>query len=117
MDAPHPAGASQQNGSIEEYPLTPATAQAIQRYVQEARPQGFGPELFLTLHAPFRRLSSGALYGVVRSSLEELALGLRNGFKMPGPATHREGNQSSDRVGLPILWGEVCPSQEHRAPA
>jgi len=52
----------------------------------------------------------------------KLAPGLRTVSYSPAKpqlrtATHRERKHSSVQVGLPILWGKVCPLQEHRAPA
>jgi len=45
---------------------------AIQRYLKKARPECARKELFLTLHAPFRRLSAGALYHLTSSLLHRL---------------------------------------------
>ena len=59
---------------VQEYPLTPATGQAIRRYLEAARPDCARRELFLTLHAPFRRLSPGALYRVTHSLMERLQI-------------------------------------------
>ena len=42
---------------VQEYPLTAATGKAIQRYLKRARPECARKEVFLTLRAPFRRLS------------------------------------------------------------
>jgi integrase/recombinase XerD len=57
---------------VQEHPLTPATGQAIQRYLKRARPQCARQELFLTCKAPFRRLSAGALYHLTSSWLQRL---------------------------------------------
>ena len=57
---------------VQEYPLTSATGKAIQRYVKSARPQCTRKEVFLTLRAPFRRLSPGALYHLTSSLMERL---------------------------------------------
>jgi site-specific recombinase XerD len=59
---------------VQEYPLTTATGQAIGRYLEAARPDCARRELFLTLHAPFRQLSPGALYRVTCSGLERLEI-------------------------------------------
>lgn len=59
---------------IQEYPLTPAMALALRRYLEEARPDCARRELFLTLHAPFRRLSAGALYQVTHGLMERLQI-------------------------------------------
>jgi site-specific recombinase XerD len=57
---------------VQEHPLTTATGKAIQRYLKKARPECARKELFLTLHAPFRRLSAGALYHLTSSLLHRL---------------------------------------------
>ena len=57
---------------LQEYPLTATTGKAIQRYLKTARPACAQKEPFLTLHAPFRRLSTGALYHLTSSLLERL---------------------------------------------
>jgi site-specific recombinase XerD len=57
---------------VQEQPLTTATGKAIQRYLKKARPECDRKELFLTLHAPFRRLSAGALYHLTGSLLQRL---------------------------------------------
>ena len=57
---------------VQEQPLTTATGKAIQRYLKKARPECDRKELFLTLHAPFRRLSAGALYHLTSSLLQRL---------------------------------------------
>ena len=59
---------------VQEHPLTPATGHAIQRYLRKARPQCARKELFLTCHAPFRRLSAGALYHLTSSLLQRLGV-------------------------------------------
>jgi integrase/recombinase XerD len=59
---------------VQEHPLTTATGKAIQRYLKRARPECARKELFLTLHAPFRPLSAGALYHLTSSSLQRLEI-------------------------------------------
>jgi site-specific recombinase XerD len=56
------------SGHREILPLEPAVAHALTRYV-EARPTREHKTLFLTVRAPFRPLSSGALYGIVASRM------------------------------------------------
>jgi integrase/recombinase XerD len=50
------------SGAPQEYPLTPDTALAVLAYLRKVRPRSPQPELFLTLKAPHRPLSAGALY-------------------------------------------------------
>ena len=57
---------------VQEYPLTAAMAQALRRYLNEARPECARGELFLTLKAPFGQLSAGAVYHLTRSLLDRL---------------------------------------------
>jgi site-specific recombinase XerD len=59
---------------IQEYPLTNLMGQALRRYLQKARPNCNRRELFVTLHAPFRRLSPGALYRVTACLMERLEI-------------------------------------------
>ena len=58
----------------QEYPLIQSLGQAIIRYLQQVRPRCSHREIFLTLKAPFRRLSAGALYHLVRSRLSALQI-------------------------------------------
>ena len=64
-------------GRVQEFPLTPAMSQALQRYLQKARPHSIQPEVFLTLRAPFRRLSGGAIYEVTSSLFTRLNIASR----------------------------------------
>jgi len=58
----------------QEYPLIQSVGEAIIRYLQQVRPRCSHREIFLTLKAPFRRLSAGALYHLVRSRLSALQI-------------------------------------------
>jgi integrase/recombinase XerD len=49
----------------QEYPLVHSVGEAIIRYLRQVRPRGSHREIFLTLSAPFRPLSQGALYHLV----------------------------------------------------
>jgi integrase/recombinase XerD len=60
----------------QEYPLTQETGEAIVQYLQKVRPRCGRREIFLTLRAPIRPLSAGALYHLVSSRLCELAVSL-----------------------------------------
>jgi len=59
----------------QEYPLVSQAGEAILRYLQQMRPRCARREIFLSLKAPFRRLSQGALYHLVSTRLD--ALGIR----------------------------------------
>ena len=54
------------------YPLAASVGDAIVSYLQQARPRCHCRELFLTLKAPFRPLSAGAVYHLVASRLGAL---------------------------------------------
>jgi integrase/recombinase XerD len=58
----------------QEYPLIQSVGEAIIRYLQQVRPRCSHREIFLTLKSPFRRLSPGALYHLVRSRLSALQI-------------------------------------------
>lgn len=57
-----------------EYPLVNQAGEAILRYLQQIRPRCAQREIFLTLKAPFRRLSQGALYRLVSTRLDALGI-------------------------------------------
>jgi integrase/recombinase XerD len=59
---------------VQEYPLVNEIGEAILRYLQQVRPRCTRRELFLTLKAPFRRLSQGALYHLVSTRLDALGI-------------------------------------------
>jgi integrase len=56
------------SGKRDLFPLEPSVEHALTRYVA-ARPQSDHATLFLTVRAPFRPLSAGALYDIVASRL------------------------------------------------
>jgi integrase/recombinase XerD len=58
------------------YPLTRSVGDAVIRYLKEVRPHCSRREVFLTLHAPLRPLSSGALWRIVGPRLRGLGLTL-----------------------------------------
>ncbi len=53
-------------------PLEPRVGNAIVRYLRDGRPRTGSRVVFLTLLAPYRPLSAGGLYGVVRRQLFEV---------------------------------------------
>jgi integrase len=58
----------------QEYPLVSEVGEALLRYLQQVRPRCARREIFLTLKAPFRRLSQGALYHLVSTRLSGLGI-------------------------------------------
>ena len=59
---------------VQEYPLCRETGEAILRYLQKVRPRCARREVFLTLKAPYRRLSQGGLYHLVSTRLGALGI-------------------------------------------
>lgn len=59
---------------VQEYPLTPTMSCTLERYLKKGRPDSHCSEVFLTLHAPFRPLSAGAVYDLPRSLMERLEI-------------------------------------------
>jgi hypothetical protein len=57
------------SGHRDILPLEPSVERAISRYVSHARPRSDHPALSLTVRAPFRPLSPGALYDIVASRI------------------------------------------------
>ena len=54
---------------LETFPLESGVGNAIARYLRHGRPPSKSRTLFLTLRAPYRALSGGALYHIVRRYL------------------------------------------------
>lgn len=59
---------------VQEYPLTPTMSCTLKRYLKKGRPESHCPEVFLTLQAPFRRLSASAVYDLIHSLMERLEI-------------------------------------------
>ncbi|WP_089935687.1 site-specific integrase [Candidatus Entotheonella palauensis] len=57
------------SGKFETFPLEPSTGNAIACYLRNGRPPSQSRVLFLTLRAPYRALSNGALHNLVRRYL------------------------------------------------
>ncbi len=57
------------SGRPDTLPLDPAVGHALARYLRHGRPRSDRRTLFLTVRAPFRPLSAGALYHVVQHRL------------------------------------------------
>jgi integrase len=61
---------------VEEYPLATEVGTAILRYLKEVRPRSSRRELFLTLRAPYRPLSSASLGARVGTLVRRLGIKL-----------------------------------------
>jgi site-specific recombinase XerD len=59
---------------VQEYPLRREVGEAILQYLQKVRPRCAQREVFLTLKAPYRRLSQGGLYHLVSTRLGALGV-------------------------------------------
>jgi integrase/recombinase XerD len=55
---------------VQEYPLTATMSRTLERYLKKGRPESACPEVFLTLQAPFRPLSGGAIYDLTHALME-----------------------------------------------
>jgi site-specific recombinase XerD len=63
-------------GPPQQLPLTQTVGEAMLRYLKDARPRTPCRELFLTLRAPFRPLSSGAIFQLVKRRWQPLGVTL-----------------------------------------
>ena len=64
-------------GQRNAFPLVPEVGNAIARYLRYGRPPHPSRVVFLSVHAPFRPLSAGAMYHLVRHALLPVAAGRR----------------------------------------
>jgi integrase/recombinase XerD len=78
---------------VQQYPLVNEAGEAILRYLQRVRPRCARREIFLTLKAPFRRLSPGALYYLVSTRLSAL------GIQVPRRGPHSLRHACAGRLG------------------
>ena len=62
------------SGRPETLPLEPTVGETLAHYLRDGRPRSASRILFLTVRAPFRPLSAGALYHVVSRRLAPLVL-------------------------------------------
>jgi integrase/recombinase XerD len=60
------------------FPLCQSVGEVIIRYLKEVRPQSSSRELFLTMRAPFRPLTSGALCQLVARQLKPMGLPIKH---------------------------------------
>jgi integrase len=56
----------------QEYPLLPVVGESILRYLERVRPSSAYREVFLTLKAPIRPISAGAMYHLVSERMRAL---------------------------------------------
>jgi integrase/recombinase XerD len=99
------------SGRRDMFPLEPSVERAISRYVHDARSQSDHPTLFLTVRAPFRPLSAGALYHLVQS--RTLATDRARKGRGPHGLRHACARQLID-AGL--SFKEISDHLGHRSP-
>jgi hypothetical protein len=69
---------------------------------------------------PCPKGSTADRFGVLGGTMEQVSPRAKNGFTQPGQTTNRRPPRAPARLGSgrsPHSWDQVCPSQEHRAPA
>jgi site-specific recombinase XerD len=71
---------------IQSYPLIYSAGEAILRYLKEVRPKTKQRNVFFTLRAPFRPLSSSGMHNIVSSRI--LKLGIESPHKGPHSLRH-----------------------------
>ena len=59
---------------VQEYPLTATMSRTLERYLKKGRPESPCPVVFLTLQAPFRPLSGGAVYDLTQALMAGLGI-------------------------------------------
>ncbi len=69
---------SKQCARVECYPMAHAVTQALGAYIRSIRPKTASREVFLQLRAPYRPLSTSALWKVVSQRLKPIAPGLNH---------------------------------------
>jgi integrase/recombinase XerD len=73
------------HGCIQQFPLQRDVGDAIRRYIDQARPQCSSPNLFVTLHQPYRPMTHSSAFKIVNDRMK--CLGIR--CKHHGPHAMR----------------------------
>jgi len=94
----------------QEYPLIHSIGTAIIRYLKEVRPRTSRREIFLTLRAPFRPLSTSTMYRIVSSRMAEL--GIKSLHRGPHSLRHA---CASHLVGEGFSLKEIGDHLGHRS--
>jgi integrase/recombinase XerD len=66
------------HGRIQQFPLQRNVGEAIRRYIDEARPQCSAPNLFLTLHQPYRPITKASVFKIVSHRMKCLRVRSRH---------------------------------------
>lgn len=99
-------------GRTHLWPLSHEVGYAILRYVREARPSGFGRNLFFTAHAPIRPLGRAALGKMVRDRLA--GIGIVSGRRGTHVLRHAAAQHLLDQGMSMKVIGDFLG---HRAPS
>jgi integrase/recombinase XerD len=86
-------------GRVHSWPLSHEVGHAILRYVQEARPSGFGRVLFFTSRAPIRPLDRKSLCKIVHDRFA--GIGIVSGRRGPHALRHAAAQHLLDQ-GMPM---------------
>ena len=97
-------------GRSEVYPLSRGVGQALVRYLTDVRPSNTERTIFLTLRAPLKPLSSGALGSIVRNRLKRI--GVLSGRRGPHSLRHAAAQHLLDRG---MSYKEIGDFLGHRA--
>ena len=73
-------------GRIQQFPLHGDVGETIRRYIDEARPQCSSPNLFVTLHQPYRPMSKTSAFKIVNNRMK--CLGIRSRHQGPHAIRH-----------------------------
>jgi integrase len=99
---------------IEQY-LTPKAGNQIADYIQHARPQSAEPQLFLTLHQPFRSLPSAShLSAIIRRRIKKLGIELPADLPL---GSHGFRHALATRMIGRIPFKEIVDILGHRDPS
>ena len=89
------------------YPLVSSVAQALGRYIDDARPAVAHAEVFIRTQAPRLPISGGAIYSMVNRRLCGLGIQAGHGHRPGGPASHRPSahpDLRSDVLGFELRF-------------
>jgi integrase/recombinase XerD len=73
-------------GCIQQFPLQRDVGEAIRQYIDEARPQCSSPNLFVTLHQPYRPMTHSSAFKIVNDRMK--SLGIRSRHQGPHAMRH-----------------------------
>ena len=74
------------HGCTQQFPLQRDVGEAVRRYIDEARPQCSSPNLFVTLHQPYRPMTHSSAFKVVNDRMK--CLGIRSKHQGPHAMRH-----------------------------